>query len=214
MALHLNVDLSAPADPPLLLAAEVIQAGGIIVYPTDTIYGIGASAWNPDAVARVQEIKKRTEAKPILVLVESIDAAYGVAEEVNGTARQLMERFWPGPLTLVLKSSVHLPAALTLGKGTIGVRVPASAACLRLLALCGGPLTSTSANLSGEGTPGTAAAIERALGPGIDLFLEGGVLPPSPPSTVLDVTGPRPHLIREGAISLAQLTSVTASIDR
>ncbi len=214
MALHLNVDLSAPQDAPLLLAAEVVQAGGVIVYPTDTIYGIGSNAWNPVAVTRVQEIKKRTESKPILIIVESIEAAYGVTDEVTDLAREMMRTFWPGPLTLVMKASTHLPQALTLDRGTIGVRMPSSKTCLRLLALCGCPLTSTSANISGEKTPETAADIERALGPGIDLFLEGGLLPPSAPSTVLDVTGARPRLIREGALSYDQLITVTSHIDR
>ena len=214
MALHLHLDLSAPEDAPLLLAAEVIQAGGLIVYPTDTIYGIGANAWNPDAVKRVQEIKKRTETKPILVLVDSIESVNDVAGHITDLARELMASFWPGPLTLVMQASALLPRALTLDRGTVGIRVPASAPCRRLLALCGVPITSTSANLSGEKTPETAAAIEQALGPGIDLFLEGGVLPPSVPSTVVDVTGSRPRLIREGVISFEQLSAVSALIDR
>ncbi len=214
MALHLKIDPNAPADSPLLLAAEVIQAGGVLVYPTDTLYGIGANAWNAGAVARVQEIKRRQEAKPILIVVDSIETAYGVTDEVTDVARRLMERFWPGPLTLVMKASAHLPPALSQGRGTIGVRLPALAACRRLLSLSGCPLTSTSANISGEQTPQTAAAIEASLGPGVDLYLEAGVLPASLPSTVLDVTGNRPRIIREGAVPIDQLLSVVSPIHR
>jgi len=214
MALHMNLNLVQPEDSSLVLAAEVIQAGGVIVYPTETVYGIGANAWNPGAVARVQEIKKRSVSRPILIVVDSIDSAYGVAGEVTPLARQFMDSFWPGPLTLVMKASHHLPEALVQGRGTIGVRVPSSLACLKLLTLCGCPLTSTSANVSGEHPPTTLEQIERALGAGIDLFLDAGLLPASKPSTVLDVSGARPRLLREGAIPLAQLLSVNPSVER
>ena len=214
MALHLTVDPKKPPDQALVLAAEVIQAGGVIVYPTETLYGIGANAWNSGAVSRVQEIKHRSHPKPILVVVDSAASAGGVTQEISPLARRFMERFWPGPLTLVLRASVMLPATLTLGRGTIGVRVPSNPLCLRLLTLCGCPLTSTSANLSGEKTPSTPQEIERKLGPGIDLYLNAGPLMESAPSTVLDVTGERPRLLREGAISLAQLSTISSSIER
>jgi len=214
MALHMKIDPDAPGDASLVLAAEVIQAGGIIVYPTDTLYGIGANAWNAQAVARVQEIKRRQEAKPILIIVDSIEAARDVTGGISDTARRYMDRFWPGPLTLVMAAAGRLPQELSLGRGTVGVRFPRHATCRRLLALCGCPLTSTSANISGEQTPATAAAIEKAIGQGIDLYLEAGILPKSPPSTVLDVSGTRPRLLREGAITTDQLLSVGIPIDR
>jgi len=214
MALHLSVDPVRPQDASLVLAAEVIQAGGIVVYPTETLYGIGANAWNPKAVLRVQEIKKRDEPKPILILVQSIEEAAGVSEEILPVARAFMDAFWPGPLTLVLKAAPDLPEALTRGRGTIGVRIPSSTLCLKLLALCGCPVTSTSANLSGGPVSGTVAEIERALGPGIDLFLDAGILPPRKPSTVLDVTTSRPRMLREGEIAYSQLLTITPNIER
>jgi L-threonylcarbamoyladenylate synthase len=214
MALHMNLSLEEPQDSSLVLAAEVVQAGGVIVYPTDTIYGIGANAWNPQAVGRVQEIKKRTIPKPILIVVDSIDTAYGVTDEVTSLARRYMDAFWPGPLTLVLKASLHLPEVLVQGRGTIGVRVPSTVACLKLLTLCGCPLTSTSTNVTGERPCTSVDEIERTLGPGIDLFLDAGSLVESKPSTVLDVSGPRPRLLREGVITLEQLLSINPHIDR
>ncbi len=214
MALHLSVDPFRPQDAPLVLAAEVVQAGGVVVYPTETLYGIGANAWNPKAVSRVQEIKKREAPKPILILVQSIDEAAGVSGEILPVARAFMQAFWPGPLTLVLKAAAGLPDALTRGGGTVGVRIPASTISLKLLAMCGCPMTSTSANLSGAPPSGTIAAIERALGPGVDLFLDAGVLPARKPSTVLDVTGERPRLLREGEIPYGQLLTVSPTIDR
>lgn len=214
MALHLKIDQKNPPDQALVLAAEVIQAGGVVVYPTETVYGIGANAWNSGAVLRVQEIKHRAQPKPILVVVDSVEAASGVTDEVTPLARRFMERFWPGPLTLVMRASTLLPKSLTLGRGTIGVRIPSNPVCLRLLTLCACPLTSTSANISGETTAATAEEIERELGPGVDLYLNAGALLVSTPSTVLDVTGDRPRLLREGAISFDQLTSVSPFIDR
>jgi L-threonylcarbamoyladenylate synthase len=214
MALHMSISVDHPQDSSLVLAAEVIQAGGVIVYPTETIYGIGANAWNPRAIARVQEIKKRSVPRPILIVVDSIDSAYGVTDEVTPLARQFMDAFWPGPLTLVLKASLHLPEVLVQGRGTIGVRVPSSIACLKLLTLCGSPLTSTSANITGEQPLATVDCIERALGPGIDLFLDAGPMVESKPSTVLDVSGSRPRLLREGAIPLERLLSINRHIDQ
>ncbi len=214
MALHLSVDPVRPQDGSLVLAAEVIQAGGIVVYPTETLYGIGANAWNPKAVKRVQEIKKREEPKPILVLVQSIEEAAGLSQEILPGARAFMDAFWPGPLTLVLKAANGLPEELTRGRGTIGVRIPSSTVSLRLLALCGCPITSTSANVSGAPAPGTIEKIERDLGPGIDLFLDAGVIPVRKPSTVLDVSGTRPRLLREGEIPYSQLLTISPTIDR
>src|SRR5512135_891774 len=155
MSLCLTVDPENPEDRPLVLAAEVVQAGGLIVYPTDTLYGIGANAWNAGAVLRVQHVKQRVEKKPILVLIASLESLHGLTEEISPAAQQLMDTFWPGPLTLVFKASVLLPPDLTSGTGTIGVRLPSSRLCARLLELCGSPLTSTSANLSGEPVPGS-----------------------------------------------------------
>lgn len=129
-------------------------------------------------------------------------------------AREFMDAFWPGPLTLVVKASHHLPDVLIQGRGTIGVRVPSSQACLRLLTFCGCPLTSTSANISGQKLPSTIDKIEAVLGPGIDLYLDAGPLVESKPSTVLDVSGIRPRLLREGAIPLERLWSIHPSIDR
>ena len=212
MALTLAVDREHPADRPLVLAAEVIQAGGVIVYPTETVYGIGANAWDGTAIAKVRALKHRTDQKPILVIVHSQEQLAMVVEDISPLARQCMEVFWPGPLTLVFKASGRVPDLLSRGTGTIGVRIPSSPVCLRLLELAGCPLTSTSANISGMPTLQTAADIRKAIPIGIDLVLDAGVLPPSDPSTVLDVSGPVPKLIRPGAVSEARLREVLPSL--
>jgi L-threonylcarbamoyladenylate synthase len=214
MALRLSVDMNKPADRALVLAAEVIQAGGVVVYPTDTLYGLGANAWNPEAVHRVQAVKRRPEAKPLLVIVHSSRAALDLTEEVTGAGRSLMASFWPGPLTLLFRCGAHVPGAVTQGSGKIGIRVPANKLCLRLTELAGCPVTSTSANISGEAVPGKVLEIERALGPGVDLFIDGGVLPGALPSTLVDVSGPVPRLLREGVIPYEELKRVVSNILR
>jgi L-threonylcarbamoyladenylate synthase len=214
MALNLKVDALEPADRVLLLAAEVVQAGGVVVYPTETLYGLGANAWNPEAVERVHALKKRKEGKPVLVIVHSAGAVPGLTDDITEAGRILMESFWPGPLTLLFRSGAHVPRAVTGDSGKIGIRVPSSRLCVRLCELSGCPLISTSANISGEPVPGSVPEIERALGPGVDLFIDGGVLPPGLPSTVVDVTGRAPRLVREGRISCEDLKRIVPTITR
>lgn len=205
MALTMAVSLVRPEDKPLVLAAEVIQAGGVIVYPTETLYGIGSNAWDGSAIAKIRALKYRTEQKPILVIARSQEQVRLLAEEISPLAQRFIDAFWPGPLTLVFKASNQVPDLLSRGTGTIGVRVPSSAVCLRLLELAGCPLTSSSANLSGQPPLMTVGEIQRAIPKGIDLFLDGGQLPPSRPSTVLDVTGDVARILRKGAISEGRL---------
>ncbi len=205
MALTLTVDLKNPEDKPLILAAEVIQAGGIVVYPTETLYGIGCSAMHPRALQRVQDLKKRAEPKPILVLVRSREELRPLVREVTETAEALMNAFWPGPLTIVFQASESVLPELTQGKGTIGIRIPSCRVCHRLLEFVGSPITSTSANLSGDTPLNTIASMLSVLTPGIDLYLDAGVLPPSKPSTVIDASGSLVRILREGAIPTADI---------
>lgn len=214
MALRLSVNMNEPADRALVLAAEVIQAGGVVVYPTDTLYGLGVNAWNIEAVNRVQVIKKRPETKPVLVIVHTPRAALELTDDVTEAGKSLMAAFWPGPLTLLFRSGAHVPEAVTRRSGKIGVRVPSNRLCLRLSELAGCPLTSTSANISGEAVPGSVQEIERALGPGVDLFIDGGALTRALPSAIVDVSGPVPRLVREGVISYEELKRVVSNILR
>jgi L-threonylcarbamoyladenylate synthase len=212
MALTLQVNPLDPEDRHLVLAAEVVQAGGVVVYPTETLYGLGANALHTGAIRRVREIKQREGRKPILVIVPTIQAAEQLAIDLRPKARLLMERFWPGPLTLVLRASAAVPEELTQGTHTIGIRVPSSPLCLKLLRLCDCPMTSTSANLSGEPPALEIDPIRRALAPGVDLYLDGGKLPSTLPSTVVDTTGPHLRVLRDGAVPVSSLKAVVPEI--
>jgi L-threonylcarbamoyladenylate synthase len=208
MALYFRIDFHNPSDRPLILAAEVMQAGGVVVYPTETLYGIGANAWNPRAVSRVHILKQRKENRPVLVIIRSRDAVLGLTDEISESAVRLMERFWPGPLTLLFRANTNVPSEVTGGTGKIGVRISSSPLCLRLCELCGHPITSTSANRTGQQPLASPLDIEHALGPGVDLYLDGGTLPAQPPSTIVDVSEDHPKVVRLGAISLEGLLQV------
>ena len=212
MALHMRVNPAAPEERAMVLAAEVLQAGGVIVYPTETLYGLGANAWNADAIRKIHLLKRRTENKPILVIVPSEETVRGLAVDITPAARSLMHAFWPGPLTLVFAAAQEVSPELTQGRGTIGIRVPSSPLCRALSTLCGYPITSTSANLSGKPIPQSVAGIESALGPGVDLYLDAGPLPASHPSTVIDVSARRPRLLRAGAIPTDRITAIVPDL--
>ncbi|MEW6510587.1 MAG: L-threonylcarbamoyladenylate synthase [Bacteroidota bacterium] len=214
MALHMKVNPQDPEDRVLVLAAEVLQAGGIVVYPTETLYGIGANAWNAQAVRKVRALKGRGQDKPILVVVHDLDMVRGLTTEISLEAQVLMRALWPGPLTLVFPAAHDVPVELTAGTGTIGIRIPSSAMSVSLARFCGYPLTSTSANPSGDTSHSTIAQIEAALGPGVDLYLDAGLLPPSPPSTVVDVSVSPPRLLREGAVPKERVITLVPSLQR
>lgn len=197
------VDRNDPDPVAVNKAADVVRRGGVIVYPTETLYGVGANALDPAAVRKVRTAKGRDGGKPILVVVDSLYMMEPLVKEVTTHARQLMDTFWPGPLTLVLKTAANIPHELTQGTESVGIRIPSSIFCLRLLAELKMPLTSTSANISGE--PPTRSLEASYKLHGIDLFIDAGVLPESLPSTVIDVTSTVPKVIREGAVLLAEI---------
>jgi L-threonylcarbamoyladenylate synthase len=211
MSERVTVDVDKPAVSVLRRAAEVIRNGGLVVYPTETLYGIGSDALNKGAVRKVLLSKKRRRDKAPLVIVDSPQMLLRVVERVGKSAQLLMNTFWPGPLTLVFNASALVPDEVTQGRGTIGVRIPSSTFCLKLLAETGVPLTSTSANLSGEPPGRTIEEIQRQL-PGVDLFLDAGELPPSLPSTVVDVSGENTVVLREGVIPFSRLQQVLPAI--
>ena len=212
MALRVTVDPHEPDDRSLVLAAEVVQAGGVIVYPTETLYGIGSDALNPEAVGKVHMAKGRSPGKPMLVLVPDRESLFPLVREIPRAAGALMEAFWPGPLTLVFPVSSRVPPALVGTSASLGIRVPSSKLCLRLLRLAGTPLVSTSANPPGKPPLRSVDAMQSLLAHGIDLFLDAGELPANKPSTVVDLSEDPPRLIREGMIEVRALREVVADL--
>jgi L-threonylcarbamoyladenylate synthase len=205
MARILTVDPLKPDFDAVCTVAHEILHGRVIVYPTDTLYGIGADACNPEAIEKVFDIKKRGPQKPILILVNSLEMAKQVVEEIPTCASPLIEHFWPGPLTLIFRASPRLHSKLTGGTGTIGIRYPKHPFCLDVLRVCNRPITSTSANFSGEEQPQAVADIVAIFESLVDLIVDGGEAARHQPSTVVDVTGPRPRVLREGAITSISL---------
>jgi len=180
-------------------AAAALRRGELVVYPTETFYGLGALASLPEALARLAAAKLRPEGKPLPLVAADIDMAFALWEEVPEAARRLAERFWPGPLTLVAAAASGLPARLVLG-GAVGVRVPGLALARELSRLAGGALVSTSANPAGGVSPSSSAGLAPAMLARIDMVLDGGPTPGGLPSTVVEVRSSGGTLLREGAV--------------
>ncbi len=188
-------------------SAEILRAGKVIIYPTDTLYGLGADALSDDAVATIYAIKGREEGKPVHCIVADMVMAAEYAE-ADDIARRLAARFFPGPLTLVLKKRKGIETGIARGIGTIGIRVPDHPFCLALARAFGGPVTTTSANKSGEAPERSVEKVLAQLGDPaglIALTIDEGELPERLPSTVVDVSGDRPLILREGAIPVSEI---------
>ena len=187
-------------------AAQVISDGGLIAFRTDTFYGLGANPLDPVAVARIKKLKDREGNKPILVLVSDDHQVDRFIADRSKVFVAVTERFWPGPLTVVNTAVRALPEPLTAGSTTIGVRLPDDKNLRKLLRACGGALTATSANLTGEPPALTAAEVEVYFPESIDLIVDGGHVTATRPSTVLALEEPEPRLIREGVIPREELS--------
>ena len=195
------VDRLTPDAAALAGAAAVLRGGGLVAFPTETFYGLGAAADDPAAVRRVFRVKGRDEGKPLLVLVDSMAMAERVAE-VTARGRELMARHWPGALTLVMRARPGLAAEVTAGTGTIGVRLSPHPVARGLVRALGSPVTAPSANRAGAPPPTTAASVRAAFAGAVDLVLDGGPTAGGPPSTVVDVTSGAPRVLRQGAVPL------------
>jgi L-threonylcarbamoyladenylate synthase len=191
-----------PAGPEAAFSRcrEVISSGGVIAYPTDTFYGLGADPKNPAAVKKLFSLKGRLADRPILVLIPDQAAVKDWAAEITPQAEDLMRKFWPGPLTLVFTAKKGVLPELTAGMGTIGLRIPGNELTRQLLAYLGAALTGTSANVSGGPDPRTAEEVEASFAGKVDLILDSGSTAGGKPSTIVDVRFQMPKIIREGAI--------------
>jgi L-threonylcarbamoyladenylate synthase len=182
----------------------VLRGGGVVAYPTETFYGLGALARDPAALERLARAKGRPEGKPLPLVAADAGMVQEVAE-LEGLARRLADRFWPGPLTLVLPARPGLPDAITGGSGTVGIRVPGSEVARALCRAAGGPIVSTSANPSGGAPPVDVARLDAGLAARLDGILDAGPAPGGLPSTVVSAAGDRLKLLRDGAIPFAAI---------
>ena len=189
------------------VAATLVQGGGVIAFRTDTFYGLGADPLNPAAVRKIKELKGREDNKPILLLISDADQIDRFIEE-SDSYRKVAAHHWPAALTLIGRARPELPNDLTAGTNTIGLRLPDDDQVRALVRVCGGALTATSANPSGRPPAQTAAEVENYFSGGIDLIIDGGAALITEPSTVVDVSGERPMMIREGAVSRAGLVGL------
>jgi L-threonylcarbamoyladenylate synthase len=208
------VDPASPQPAGIEQAAAVLRAGGLVVFPTETVYGLGANALDPAAVARIFAAKGRPANNPLIVHVGDAAAAWRVASAWPEVAARLAGRFWPGPLTLVLPKRVEVSDAVTAGGPTVAVRVPAHPVALALLRAAGIPVAAPSANPSGQLSPTRAEHVWRGLDGRVDLILDGGPTSGGIESTVLDVSSSPPKLLRPGLIGPAELEAVIGPIAR
>lgn len=189
-------------------AVEVLRAGGLVAFPTETVYGLGADASNPAALRRLYAVKGRPEEHPVIVHLARADQLDDFAAEVPEVARRLARAFWPGPLTLVVRRATSVPDEATGGLDTVGLRVPAHPLALQLLDAFGGGLAAPSANRFGHVSPTTADAVRAELGDDVDLVLDGGPCRVGVESTIVDCSSDAPRVLREGGISRERLRAL------
>jgi L-threonylcarbamoyladenylate synthase len=194
-------------------AVACVRAGGVVVFPTESVYGLGADARSPEAVARLVAVRGRDPGKPILVLVRDAAMAGTLAAAFSPLAQALARRFWPGPLTLVVPARADLPEPLTAGTGTIGVRVPGHPDAAALVAGVAGPVTAPSANPPGCAAPRRVEEARRYFGVAVGAYVDGGELPGSA-STVVAIEGDGVRMLREGLVSRAAIDAALAEASR
>lgn len=188
--------------------SEIIRKGGLVAFPTDTLYGLGAGAYIESAVERVFRVKQRPRSMALPLLLADASQIPEVGQDIPAYAWRLIERFLPGGLTLVVRRTQKIKDIITAGGDTVAFRIPDHPVCRALIKDSGMPVTGTSANLSGQPNPLTYEEVRRQIGGKVDLVIDGGPAPGGKESTVLDVTGDAPLILRLGAISRAQLEEV------
>jgi L-threonylcarbamoyladenylate synthase len=208
------VDAAAPDAAVIARAAEIIRGGGLVAMPTETVYGLAGNALSPESIARIYAAKGRPAQNPLIAHVADIAQARSLAAEWPTMAQALAERFWPGPLTLVVRRKAMVPAALSAGLDTFGVRVPDHRVALALIRACGLPLAAPSANRFTEVSPVTAAQVARGLGGAVNLILDAGHTRVGIESSVVDVSGGRAVLLRPGSITREELEAVVGPVGR
>ena len=189
-------------------AVEILKKGGIVAYPTDTVYGLGGDVFNIEAIKRIYNVKRRAEEMPLPVLLADAAQLTCIVADVPEVAWLLIKRFWPGGLTLVMHKKASLPDIITAGSDKVAVRIPDHAVPLSLISGLGRPIVGTSANISGKPNLLTAEEVERQLDGQVDLIIDAGRCPGGLESTVVDVTGEAPAILRRGVIGEEEVKKV------
>jgi L-threonylcarbamoyladenylate synthase len=210
--LVLRIDPKSPDPNAIARAAECLRAGGLVAFPTETVYGLGAHALDRTAVRRVFDAKGRPSNDPLIVHVANVEAVATLTRAVPSEARTLGERFWPGPLTLVLERGDSVPDEVTAGLDTVAVRIPSHPVARALLVAVGLPVAAPSANLFSRPSPTRASHVLDDLDGRIDMLLDGGATDLGVESTVLDLAHPPPTILRPGAITVEQLRAVIPDV--
>lgn len=197
--------LPATSRKAIRAAAHLLREGEVVAFPTDTVYGVGAKAFERYAVRQIFALKQRPRDKALPVFIYQIDDLNLVARHVPNRAWPLLQHFWPGALTVVFQKSAALPDDVTAGQDSVAVRIPDHPVSLELVIKTGSPLAVTSANVSGQATPSTAQGVAQQLGEALPLVLDGGPSPGGQPSTLIDLSVTPPRLLRTGPVSLSAL---------
>ena len=199
----IRVDPERPDDVALVRVAEEVLRGGVVAFPTDTIYGLGCSLFDVEAVELLAQLKRREAGRAFISLIPEPLQAWGLGTDIGRVAERLIERHWPGPLSLILRASPLVPRKVQGEGGTIALRCPKDTLCQAILERIGGPVVSSSANRSGEPPAQSAAEVVAIFGNQLDVVLDGGERHAQPPTTLVDVSGPRPRLLRRGALDVS-----------
>ncbi len=204
--------INQPSKEAYERAGQILKNGGIVAFPTDTVYGLGAVYKDKDAVSKIFEAKGRDEKKPLSILISDISEVKLLADEISPKAHKLMRRYWPGALTLVFKKKEGIPDNVTAGKDTIGIRMPSSDVARNIIKEAGSPLATPSANTSGKRSSVTAKDVEEDLDGKIDMLIDGGACDIGIASTVVDVTKEPFEILREGVITKEMIKTTIENI--
>ena len=204
MSKYLNLEKN-PKYINLKEPAQIIQEGGIVIFPTETVYGIGVNGLNETAIKKLYEVKQRPTNKPISLLVNSIEMIEKVAKDITEIEYDLIKRFLPGPLTIVLKKKDIVPDIVTAGFDTIGIRMPENEIALKLIEYAGVPIATPSANISGRPSGTNLKAIMKDFNDKVDYFIDGGISKIGVASTIVQVVNDNPYILRKGKISEEQI---------
>jgi len=210
----LKIDTSMPGwESQLSPAAQVLKSGGLVAFPTETVYGLGANALDEEAVKRIYVAKGRPSDNPLIVHIADVEAVKTLTDRIPKSVPLLMDAFWPGPLTLVMPKSEKVPSVITAGLDTVGIRMPAHPIALALIKQAGIPIAAPSANSSGKPSPTMAKHVIEDLSGKVDMIIDGGNTDVGVESTVLDTTSEPPVILRPGGVSYEQLRELLGQVD-